>query len=168
MSAVEALRVARAAGVDLRVDGDALTLDADAAPPPAVLELLSRHKPGVIALLLQNDEPRGPQVGVQDWLERLLARPRPDSEPLARWQAHCTGVRQFVEDGWHRKAVALGWTHDGLFTLRDPFANLSLQGAAWFVGDKTITAVTADAITLRSAGGSTTRIYRSSDEEVGP
>lgn len=79
---------------------------------------------------------------------------------MARWQAHCAGVRQFVEDGWHPKAVALGWTHDELFDLRDPFCNLSLQGAAWFVGGKTVTAITADAITLRSASGSTTRIYR--------
>jgi hypothetical protein len=57
----------------------------------------------------------------------------------------------------------LGWTHDELFDLREPFANGSLQGAAWFVGGKTVTAVTADAITLRSATGSTTRIYRKSE-----
>jgi hypothetical protein len=66
MSAAQALKAAREAGVRVGVDGDALTLDADAAPPPAVLELLSRHKPGVIALLLQNDEPRGPQVVVRE------------------------------------------------------------------------------------------------------
>jgi hypothetical protein len=96
----------------------------------------------------------------EDWLEALLARPRPDTEPMARWLAQCAGVRRFVEDGWRQKAVALGWTHDELFDLRDPFCNLSLQGAAWFVRDKTVTAVTADAITLRSASGSTTRIYR--------
>ena len=51
MSAVEALKAARDAGVRIGVDGDALTLDADAAPPAAVLDLLSRHKAGVIALL---------------------------------------------------------------------------------------------------------------------
>jgi hypothetical protein len=59
--------------------------------------------------------------------------------------------------------MALGWTFEELFALRDPFANGSLQGAGWFVGDKTITAVTADTITLRSASGSTTRIYRAMD-----
>ena len=34
MSAVQALKAARDAGVRIGVDGDALTLDADAAPPP--------------------------------------------------------------------------------------------------------------------------------------
>ncbi|MFZ5690216.1 MAG: hypothetical protein ACOY5F_03070 [Pseudomonadota bacterium] len=51
MSAVQALKAARNAGVRIGVDGDALTLDADAAPDAAVLDLLSRHKAGVLALL---------------------------------------------------------------------------------------------------------------------
>ncbi len=51
MSAVHALKLARAAGVRIGIDGDALTLDADAAPPTAVLDLLARYKAQVIALL---------------------------------------------------------------------------------------------------------------------
>jgi hypothetical protein len=51
MSAVQALEAARDAGVRIRVDADALMLDAEAAPPAAVLELLSLHKAGVLALL---------------------------------------------------------------------------------------------------------------------
>jgi hypothetical protein len=37
---------------------------------------------------------------------------------------------------------------------------VSLQGAAWFIGDSTVTAVTAEAITLRTEGGATQRAYR--------
>jgi hypothetical protein len=51
MSAAEALKAARAAGIRLGVDGDALTLEASAAPPRAVLDLLSHHKSGIVALL---------------------------------------------------------------------------------------------------------------------
>ena len=51
MSAVHALKLARAAGVRIGIDGDALTLDADIAPPPAVLDLLTLYKAQVIALL---------------------------------------------------------------------------------------------------------------------
>ena len=51
MSAVQALKRRAIAGVRIGVDGDALTLEADAAPPPHVLDLLSRHKAEVIALL---------------------------------------------------------------------------------------------------------------------
>jgi hypothetical protein len=58
--------------------------------------------------------------------------------------------------------MRLGWTFDELFAFAEPFANVSRQGAAWFVGDSTVTAVTADAITLRRTSGSVTRIYRNS------
>ena len=51
MSALQALNAARNAGVRVGIDGYALTLDADAAPPSAVVDLLTVHKPGVIALL---------------------------------------------------------------------------------------------------------------------
>ena len=40
MSAAEVLRVAQAAGVDLRVDGEALVLEAAAPPPPDALMAL--------------------------------------------------------------------------------------------------------------------------------
>jgi hypothetical protein len=51
MSAAEALKAARAAGIRIGIDGDALTLEAATAPPPALLDLLSHHKASVIALL---------------------------------------------------------------------------------------------------------------------
>jgi hypothetical protein len=51
VNAAEALKTARAAGVDLHLDGDDLMLEASAPPPNAILELLSRHKPGIAMLL---------------------------------------------------------------------------------------------------------------------
>jgi hypothetical protein len=51
MSAVEALKAARAAGVELALDGDDLALKAASAPPAAVLDALSRHKAQIVALL---------------------------------------------------------------------------------------------------------------------
>ncbi len=56
MSAVHTLKCARASGVRIGVDGDALTLEADAVPPPAMLELLARHKAQVIALLTRGGD----------------------------------------------------------------------------------------------------------------
>lgn len=64
MSAAEALKVARAAGVRLRIDGDALTLEAATAPPPTVLDLLTRHKCGIVALL----RPANDGWSGEDWL----------------------------------------------------------------------------------------------------
>jgi hypothetical protein len=51
LSAVEALRAARAAGIQLGIDGEELILMAAAPPPAAVLDTLSRHKAEIVALL---------------------------------------------------------------------------------------------------------------------
>jgi hypothetical protein len=51
MSASQALRTARAAGVYLEVEGDDLLLEAPAPPPTAVLDALSRHKADVVRIL---------------------------------------------------------------------------------------------------------------------
>jgi hypothetical protein len=51
MSSAEALKVARAAGVELALDGDDLVLNAASAPPAAVLDVLSRHKAEIVSLL---------------------------------------------------------------------------------------------------------------------
>jgi hypothetical protein len=70
MSAAEALKVARAAGVRLGIDGDALTLEAATAPPPTVLDLLARHKAGVITLL----RPANDGWSGEDWLAHFDER----------------------------------------------------------------------------------------------
>jgi len=51
MSAAEALKAARAAGIELGIDGADLVLEASAPPTAAVLGLLSRHKAGIVTLL---------------------------------------------------------------------------------------------------------------------
>jgi len=51
MSAVEALKAARAAGLELTLDGGDLALRAASAPPAGLLDALSRHKAEIIALL---------------------------------------------------------------------------------------------------------------------
>jgi hypothetical protein len=51
MNATEALKAARAAGIQLGIDGDDLVLEAASAPPAAVLDALSRHKAEIVALL---------------------------------------------------------------------------------------------------------------------
>jgi hypothetical protein len=63
MSATEALKAARDAGITVGIDGDDLTLEAAAAPPPAVLDLLARHKLGIVALLRDGED----GWSVEDW-----------------------------------------------------------------------------------------------------
>ena len=86
MNAVETLKAARAAGIRLGIDGDALTLEAPAAPPPALLDLLLRHKVGVVALL----RPANDGWAADDWLAFFEVRaagiaglPRTEAEARA-------------------------------------------------------------------------------------
>jgi hypothetical protein len=66
MSAAAALRAARRAGIDVRIEGGGLALEALAPPSAELLELLARHKPGIVALL----------------------RPGRDGWSAENWQAH--------------------------------------------------------------------------------
>jgi hypothetical protein len=72
MSAFRALDAARAAGVEVRLDGKELALSADREPPLDILDMLRRHKLSIVALLQQDlgqknllhaDQPWGPD----DW-----------------------------------------------------------------------------------------------------
>ena len=51
-------------------------------------DALARWLPELKAKRAELEAVLRPVTSSEDWLERLLARPRPDSEPLARWQAH--------------------------------------------------------------------------------
>src|SRR5262245_24085230 len=89
MSAVEALKAARAAGIELHVDGDDLVLEAAEPPPAAVLDLLSRHKSDIVGLL----RPSGDGWSAEDWQAYFDERvgiagfdggmPRPDADARA-------------------------------------------------------------------------------------
>ena len=65
MSALDALKRAREAGIRIRVDGDILRLVAKAAPPPGVVEMLERHKADVVALVRSGSGPNA--LSDEDW-----------------------------------------------------------------------------------------------------
>ena len=51
MNAAKAVMEARAAGIQLGVEGDDLVMEAATPPPSAVLDLLSRHKAAIVLWL---------------------------------------------------------------------------------------------------------------------
>jgi len=63
VSAAEVLGAANAAGVALRVDGEAFIVEAAAPPPADVIEVLSRNKSALVALL----RPRKDGSSPEDW-----------------------------------------------------------------------------------------------------
>jgi hypothetical protein len=63
MNAVQALELARAAGIQLEIDGNDLLLEAAAPPPADVLDLLTRHKTDIVTLL----RPAKDGWSAEDW-----------------------------------------------------------------------------------------------------
>jgi hypothetical protein len=92
-------------------------------------------------------------------VEAIRSARCPADEPVNRFESARQGAIRFAAV-YAAEAMRLGWARDELFALTEPFANLSRQGAAWFVGGAAIVEVTAAAITLRTASGATTRIYK--------
>ncbi|MGC2075970.1 MAG: hypothetical protein WA728_08065 [Xanthobacteraceae bacterium] len=56
MSAVATLKAARAAGIELALDGEDLVLQAASTPPATVLDTLSRDKAEIVALLRPSED----------------------------------------------------------------------------------------------------------------
>jgi hypothetical protein len=56
VSAAEALKEARAAGVHLGIDGNDLVLEPSAPPPADVIDALSRHKAEILSLLRPTED----------------------------------------------------------------------------------------------------------------
>lgn len=95
------------------------------------------------------------------YLDRLRSRPCSEDFSSERFERLRQGALRFAAE-WGAEALRLGWSLDELFKIGEPFANVSLQGAAWFIGEAIVTGVSAAAIALRTASGATQRIYRRS------
>ena len=90
MSAAAVLRAARAAGVELAIDGNDLLLDAATVPPASVVDALRLHKAEVVAML----RPGRDGWSAEDWLlffEERAAIAEFDGR-LSRTEAHAQAL----------------------------------------------------------------------------
>ena len=67
MSAFRTLDAARAAGIEVRLDGKDLVLSATSAPPTDILDMLRQHKFSIVALLQRPLVPRPSLQPGQPW-----------------------------------------------------------------------------------------------------
>jgi hypothetical protein len=168
MSAVTALRMARAAGIELELDGDDLLLQAATPPPAAILDLLSANKTAIVALLRQPD----PNTAVIDklativdgdggvpreWAEgyrRLRAMPPPADIPERDWQAMVDGAGRLLEQ-WGSKFACLEWTVEDVFGVHRvaPLARLDLAGLVRFLIRFEVVELTDERAILMNARG---------------
>ena len=118
MSAIAALEAARAAGVRLKVEGDDLGLEASAAPPSAVLDLLSRYKPGIATIL----RPGLSGWSTEDWHAFFAERagiaefdgalPRPQAEELAFTCCVVEWLNRSAVSSMPGRCIGCGGTHN--------------------------------------------------------
>ena len=71
MNAAEVIKEAAAAGVQIAIEGDGLSLEATAKPPKAIIELIAQHKPEIIDLL--RSDRGGPAEARVSWLDMEVA-----------------------------------------------------------------------------------------------
>jgi hypothetical protein len=104
LSAIEALKAARAAGIELALDGDDLALSAASAPPAVMLDALSRHKAEIVALL----RPGRDGWSGEDWLAFFDERAgiAEFDGGLPRGEAEARALEYCVVEWLNRNAVS--------------------------------------------------------------
>jgi hypothetical protein len=148
MSAIDALATASAAGVTITLDRDGLILEAPKLPPD-VVALLKGVKPDLLRVL-----------AVRKAAQAALAVRPPANCPESQWKEARRGLERFIAEGWGDQAALLGWTSEELYRLPRLWSRIDLTGAAWLVGFRRVTAMTAESIVIESRSGSRLKFRR--------
>ena len=154
MSALDALAVASAAGVTITLDHDGLILEASKLPPD-VVTMLKSVKPDLLRVL-----------AAREAAQVALAAKRPADCPESDWKPARRGLERFIAEGWGDQAALLGWTAEELYCLPPFWSRIDLTGAAWIVGFRRVTAVTADNIVIQSRSGARLKFRRIGREHL--
>jgi hypothetical protein len=181
MSAAIALRVAHTAGIRLSVDGNELIMQANSPPSQTVIDILSRNRAGLLALLrsANDDQPADDRRFELDeraaiiehygcipreWVEGF-ARLNPACPPARmspkRWRAVIDAVGEFL-DQWVVRAAALGWTPQDLFGADSicPEVSWLNSGPLWFGDGSRIIEINADSLVIETKSGARLTHYR--------
>jgi hypothetical protein len=71
VNAAEVIKEAAAAGIRIAIKGSGLSLQASAPPPKAIIDLISEHKPEIVALLSSDRD--GPAETQVSWVDMVVA-----------------------------------------------------------------------------------------------
>jgi hypothetical protein len=161
MNAVEVVRMARTAGIELTIAGGNLKLSAAAEPPVSVIEALRHHKLQIVKLLLSGQD-RSEAVSSRPY-DEVIAKLRsscPDHVDPERWRHAVQDADRFVA-GWGKQARAVGWTDHELFGLHNvperpaaTYRRLSRYdqtGLIWLLHGRPVIALTDTTATIQGA-----------------
>ena len=153
--ALEALAAAKASGVKVIRQGDALILEATPKLPPDVVVLLKAAKPDLLRILAGREAAKA----------TLDAKAPPDCS-AERWVKALHGLQSFVDEGWGDQAALLGWTPEELYRVPPFWSRIDLTGAALLVGDRRAIAVTELSIVVETPSGSRLKFRRIGREHL--
>lgn len=153
--ALAALAAAKASGVRVIRQGDALILEATPKLPPHVVALLKAAKPDLLRILASRDAAKA----------TFDAKP-PLNCSEERWARTLHGLQSFVGEGWGDQAALLGWTHEELYRVPPVWGRIDLTGAALLAGRRTIVAVTEASIAIETLLGSRLKFRRIGREHL--
>jgi hypothetical protein len=112
--------------------------------------------PDVITLLIE----------AREAAEAGLVAKRPADCPDSQWEPARRGLERFIAEGWGDQAALLGWTSEELYRLPRLWSRIDLTGAAWLVGFRRVTAMTAENIVIESRSGSRLKFRRIGREHL--
>jgi hypothetical protein len=104
------------------------------------------------------------------WAQDLLwvdPRQPPGDVPLDRWVQFLDDSRRFVDEGWARRAAALGWKPHDLIGCDEikPYARVDRLGLIWLLNGRAVIAITGD--TARICGATGSLCYRRTPTDLG-
>jgi hypothetical protein len=186
----ELVRALTAAGAQLAVSGDKLTVTAPRPLEHELIEELRRAKTDILRLLAARPEEteRCPPWGEAEeqraavvehdgkvprtWAEgfaRLDPNRRPADVPLRRWQTFIDDVGRFLDGGWAEKAAALGWGPYELFGCdrNRPFARIDQLGLCWRLAGNRVVDLSRSAAVIEMWTTGARQTYRRKPSEPG-
>jgi hypothetical protein len=88
---------------------------------------------------------------VNSWTKSI---PAPVGEPMDRWRRRLEGLRRWIADGWHEKALEAGWSRDELY---------GQFGVVWDIERSNILFVDDRLIMVKNRNGGTIPLYREAE-----
>jgi hypothetical protein len=168
----------RAAGAEIAINGDRLSVSHASRLPPGFLEEIRANKPALMTALQSPPAPAEGTPGGTDNPLPVTPAPGLDRECLAileaaadrrppdvtddRWQEAIDGLRAFLTAGHGAEAERLGWPKDELYNVPKLWSQIHLCGAALLISDREVAAVTAEKIQIKTDSGSILTFYRQS------
>jgi hypothetical protein len=154
-AAFDALAAAKAAGVKIILNGDALVLEATPKLPLDVVAQLKAAKPELLRILAAREAAK----------TTIEANPPPDCS-AERWAKALRGLQYFVGEGWGDQAALLGWRAEELYRVPPVWRRVGLTGAALLIGESRVIAVTEASIVIETLSGSRLKFRRIGREHL--